>query len=65
MMKVTLDLSCSICGHTQFQLPTRADEGSKVCCANCTAFKCHAMDLERALMAIGQPRPSPRPAIAA
>ncbi len=65
MMKVSLDLTCSVCGHGQFRLPNRPEEGSKVCCANCTAFKCHTMDLERALMAIGQPRPTPQPSIAA
>lgn len=52
MIKVTLDLTCSICGYRQFHLPVKREEGTNVCCANCTAFKCKTMDLEKALTAM-------------
>jgi len=52
MIKVTLDLSCSICGHQQFYLPINSQEGANVRCANCSAFKCKTLDLEQALSAI-------------
>jgi len=52
MIKVTLDLSCSICGHQQFYLPISSQEGANVRCANCSAFKCKTLDLEKALSAI-------------
>ncbi|GHB33134.1 hypothetical protein [Salinicola rhizosphaerae] len=55
MIKVTLDLTCSVCGHQQFYLPVRHEEGANVSCANCTAFKCKTLDLEKALKAIGRP----------
>ena len=51
MITVTLDLSCTICGHSRFTLPVGQDDGDSVHCANCTAYKCKAVDLERALMA--------------
>lgn len=52
MIRVTLDLTCSICGHQQFQLPVNSQEGVNVRCANCSAFKCKTLDLEKALSAI-------------
>jgi len=52
MIKVTLDLTCSVCGQHQFHLPVKGQEGANVCCANCTAFKCKTWDLEKALTAI-------------
>ncbi|WP_251977571.1 hypothetical protein [Salinicola avicenniae] len=54
MIKVTLDLTCSICSHQQFMLPVAPSEGGNVCCANCTAFKCKTLDLERALTAMAR-----------
>lgn len=52
MIKVTLDLSCTVCGHQQFHLPVKSQEGVNVKCANCSAFKCKTLDLEKALSAI-------------
>ncbi|WP_110675972.1 hypothetical protein [Salinicola sp. RZ23] len=64
MITVTLDLTCSICGHQQFHLPIKAEEGVNVCCANCSAFKCKALDLERALTAMRRSPDNRQPAAA-
>lgn len=56
MIRVTLDLTCSICDHNQFHLPVRADERQQVRCANCTAFKCYPDDLEKAMIALDRSR---------
>ncbi|KAA0019562.1 hypothetical protein F0A16_04255 [Salinicola corii] len=56
MIRVTLDLTCSICDHDQFHLPVRADERQQVRCANCTAFKCYSADLEKAMIALSRDR---------
>ncbi|MBY5926310.1 MULTISPECIES: hypothetical protein [unclassified Halomonas] len=65
MITVALDLNCSICGHSRFTIPVGRDDGDSVHCANCTAYKCKAMDLERALMATTPPPPQPMPSPAA
>lgn len=64
MIKVTLDLTCSICGHQQFHLPVNRQEGTNVRCANCSAFKCKTLDLEKALSAISRASMDTRPAAA-
>lgn len=64
MIKVTLDLSCSICGHEQFYLPINNQEGTNVRCANCSAFKCKTLNLEKALSAIQRTRSTDRPVAA-
>ncbi|OHY98239.1 hypothetical protein BC443_04015 [Salinicola sp. MIT1003] len=64
MIRVTLDLSCSICGHEQFYLPINSQEGTNVRCANCSAFKCKTLDLEKALSAIQRTRSIDRPVAA-
>ncbi|WP_342595457.1 hypothetical protein AAGT95_02825 [Salinicola lusitanus] len=56
MIRVTLDLTCSICDHDQFHLPVRADERQQVRCANCTAFKCYSADLEKAMITLARER---------
>ena len=60
MIRVTLDLSCSICGHEQFYLRSIIN----VRCANCSAFKCKTLDLEKALSAIQRTRSIDRPVAA-
>ncbi|CAO1660037.1 MULTISPECIES: hypothetical protein [Salinicola] len=56
MIRVTLDLTCSICDHDQFHLPVRAEERQQIRCANCTAFKCYSADLENAMIALSRDR---------
>ncbi|MDH4574542.1 hypothetical protein CUR86_20360 [Salinicola acroporae] len=56
MIRVTLDLTCSICDHDQFHLPVRADERQQVRCANCAAFKCYSADLENAMISLARDR---------
>ncbi|OLO07019.1 hypothetical protein BTW08_14525 [Salinicola sp. MH3R3-1] len=56
MIRVTLDLTCSICDHDQFFLPIRAEERQQVRCANCAAFKCYSADLEKAMIALSRDR---------
>ncbi|GHB12257.1 hypothetical protein [Salinicola rhizosphaerae] len=58
MLKVTLDLSCNVCGSDQFMLPTLADDVQDVRCADCAAFKCKSDDLERAMSAVHQKVPA-------
>ncbi|WP_342595514.1 hypothetical protein AAGT95_03120 [Salinicola lusitanus] len=64
MMKVTLDLTCSVCGHQQFHLPVNSQQGSNVRCANCSAFKCKILDLEKALSAVNRLSARGQPAAA-
>lgn len=64
MIKVTLDLTCSVCSHQQFHLPVNNQEGTNVRCANCSAFKCRTLDLEKALGAITRLRAGARSAAA-
>ena len=64
MIKVTLDLTCSVCSHQQFYLPMNDGEGQNVRCANCSAFKCRTLDLEKALSAVHRPLSSVNPAAA-
>lgn len=59
MIRVTLDLTCSICDRNQFHLPVRADERQQVRCANCTAFKCYPGDLEKAMIALSRGQRGP------
>ncbi|WP_144076834.1 MULTISPECIES: hypothetical protein [Salinicola] len=61
---MTLELSCSVCSHQQFYLPVNASEGANVRCANCSAFKCKTLDLEKALSAIQRSRLGHHPAAA-
>jgi hypothetical protein len=56
MIRVTLDLTCSICDHDQFYLPVRAEDRQQIRCANCTAFKCYSADLENAMIALSRDR---------
>ncbi|MAM56151.1 MAG: hypothetical protein CMN25_02330 [Salinicola sp.] len=56
MMTVTLNLDCSVCGHHRFHLPIKQEEGARVTCANCSAYKCQIRDLEKALIAAGRNR---------
>ncbi|WP_087719165.1 hypothetical protein [Salinicola salarius] len=56
MIRVTLDLTCSICDHDQFFLPVRAEERQQIRCANCTAFKCYSADLENEMIALSRDR---------
>lgn len=56
MIRVTLDLTCSICDRNQFYLPVRPDDRQQVRCANCTAFKCYSADLEKAMIALHRSR---------
>ncbi|MGM8851364.1 hypothetical protein ACS8E6_12740 [Salinicola halophyticus] len=56
MIRVTLDLTCSICDHDQFFLPIRAEERQQVRCANCAAFKCYSADLEKAMITLSRDR---------
>lgn len=56
MIRVTLDLTCSICDHDQFYLPVRAEERQQIRCANCTAFKCDSGDLENEMIALSRAR---------
>ena len=56
MIRVTLDLTCSICDHDQFFLPVRAEDRQQIRCANCTAFKCYSADLENAMIALSRDR---------
>ncbi|OLO05126.1 MULTISPECIES: hypothetical protein [Salinicola] len=58
MIRVTLDLTCSICDHDQFFLPVRAEEIQQIRCANCTAFKCYSADLENTMIALNRDRNS-------
>lgn len=51
MIRVTLDLCCTICGHTRFLLPIKQQDGPNVSCANCSAYRCKAMNLEQAIRA--------------
>lgn len=62
MISVALDLTCSICGFGRFLLPIHRQDGANVCCANCTAYKCKALDLERVLAAVQRaPHTQPQP----
>ncbi|GHB32773.1 hypothetical protein [Salinicola rhizosphaerae] len=57
MIRVTLDFNCAVCGHDQFNLPVKREDGQQIRCANCTAYKCHTLDLERALVAMRREPP--------
>ncbi len=56
MIRVTLDLTCSICDHDQFHLPVRADERQQIRCTNCMAFKCYSADLENTMITLARDR---------
>lgn len=56
MLEVTLELRCHVCSGDRFAIPTLDEPGNDVRCAECQAFKCHAGDLERLMMAASAAR---------
>ncbi|WP_251977576.1 hypothetical protein [Salinicola avicenniae] len=54
MIRVTLDLTCSVCHHDQFFLPLPDSDQRHVRCTRCMAVKCHTADLEKAMIALNR-----------
>ncbi|ALM53966.1 hypothetical protein [Halomonas huangheensis] len=63
MISVTLDLTCSVCGFSRFLLPIHQLDDANVCCANCAAYTCKALDLERVLSAVQHKPQTPQPSL--
>ncbi len=55
MAPIELEMTCSICGHKRFYIPSAASPSIRVTCANCSAYQCRTQDLEKVLLSLSRP----------